>query len=161
MDKFKIVYIKDKDLENAINKVDDIWSVYGSISITVNIIKDPYLESLGLFISYFFSTCLSLIPNPHVGKHGKFELEGPFELIFEPEDSKIAINLNENGKLKGERLYVSQKDFAKELIEATQEYIDYIIELRPDLKVHKSTQELREKLKVARVWHFQKHNEKI
>lgn len=161
MDKFQILFIKDDDLNNAINKIDNIWNVYEAISITSNKIKNPYLDSLALFISYFFSTCLSLLPDLYNGQSGKFELEGPFELIFQPGDSKIAIYLHRDDKLIGGKLHVTLKEFARETIKVTQEFIEYTMELRPDLKKSKTTKELQDKINVARIWYLQKYNEKI
>ncbi|MDJ1423748.1 MAG: hypothetical protein M5U10_17785 [Candidatus Methanoperedens sp.] len=161
MNNFKILFKKDAELEKVVKGVDDIWSTYGSISIVVDKIEIPYLESLGIFISYFFSTCLSLLPSLYIGQSGKFELEGPFELIFEPYNSKIEIYLQDNGKLIGEKFQVNLKEFARETIKVTQEFIDYVTQLRPDLNKHKNTKELQDKVKVATAWYFQKFNEKF
>ncbi|CAG0987208.1 hypothetical protein METP2_02345 [Methanosarcinales archaeon] len=162
----EILFDKSREFHENINEVDDFRDIYTGISLKINgqsVAQNIEFEDFfPEFVDIFLRTCLSLLPDLYSGQSGKFELEGPFELIFEPKNSKIIIYLHFEEYKKPEKMFeVELKDFAHEVIKVTEEFTDYVFKLRQDLKKHKSTKELLDRIEEAKSWYFLKYKEKI
>ncbi len=161
----EILFRKNQEAQQEIKKVSDLRNIYVDISLRVDrqsVAKRIEFEGFfPVFIEIFLLTCLTMLPKLNLGQKGKFELDSPFELIFEPKNSKIVTYLSEEGKVPEERFEVELKDFVREAIKATQDFIDYVLGLRPDLEKRKTTMELQDKVKKAKNWYFQKYGEKL
>lgn len=134
MSKFEISIIKDEEFIEDIIRYEDIWDVYGSLNISINGKMLGFLDNLAFFLSYFYNSCLASLPEIYLGKVFKFKSEASYELVFEPKDDNVTIYLVEENKRHDDEIDIPFKDFADEVIRSVDEYVDYILDMRPDLR---------------------------
>lgn len=155
MPKFEISIVKDKELTEDMIRYEDIWVVYGSLEIISNKKKLDFLDNLAVFISYFYLHCLSSLAEIYSGKISTFEFEALFKLVFEPKDDNIIIYLLEEDERLGNEIAVSFKDFADGVFGSVDEYLDYVLELRPDFVNAERTKDFQNKVNEFKNWYSQ------
>lgn len=156
MSKICIEFDKDEELEDCVGNVEDIMDIYGTVDVQIKDIYLPHINNLCVFISYFYIHCLTSLPKLFSGESSEFGLfEESFKLIFEPENAKVLLHIDEDCKPPGDNFEVEFEDFANEIFRSVDEYFNYVLEIRPDFINDEKTKEFQNKIKNIKSWHNQ------
>jgi hypothetical protein len=124
---------------------------------------DEYYSDWGY---YFFDKYLSMLPALAAGKSDFYRREEGLpeweDFIFVPSGAEVHIHvINEKGDVISRTFHVCLKDFAQEVIGASEELLNYALSREPELKRGVSTIDFQNKIRMAKDWFYQTYNEKI
>ncbi|WP_435180069.1 hypothetical protein [Halorussus sp. AFM4] len=112
----------------------------------------------------FFLTTVGALEALHDGHPHKFEVEHPFVLKFDPHGSELELFLRAPAVIDREdeqHYYVDFQEFARAVIETTDEFLEFVVEVRPELANHHEIERLRESLESRREWYRETYGEDV
>lgn len=116
------------------------------------------------FTYQFFAATLGALEALHDGQTRQFEVEHPFVLKFEPHGSELELYLRAPGVIDREdeqHYHVDLQEFALATIEATDEFLAFVLEARPEIADHWAIERLQESLDARREWYRETYSEEI
>lgn len=160
----EIDFPTDEDAVKDLEKVLSIDSVMMDFELVVD--GEPVLTELsageyfGDWFYMFLKVCLKILPKLYDGKSSQFEFEGTVDLKFDSDGKTVTTYLHAyHGEVSGDEYEMNLQAFAREVIETSEEFLDFALEVRPDERDNWTVEEFEEEIRKAKAWYRETYDE--
>lgn len=162
----KITFSKDGEAVASLEKVAGIDLVYMGFNFLVDdasvVGQLTEADNLEDFFYMFLFTCLVHLPDFDDGKTAGFQLEGPFRLVFESDGTIIRTYIDSNrDAIRDDRYEMELQAFAREVIETSEEFLEFTLEIRTDKRESWAVEEFEAVLRDAKAWYRETYDEDL
>ena len=118
-------------------------------------------EYFGDLFYMFLLVCLQMLPDLDKGGSSRFTFTGSgTELRFDSDGETVTTYLHtDHGKASGDRYEMDLQGFAREVIQTSEEFLEFALELRPDERDNWTVKELETEIRDAKVWYLQTYDQ--